>query len=75
MTILDIETYGQREEDLAAATRLLEAEHSRLLGTRGYTIDEFKQNMKEAIANGAANEKIGKNGHEDINFRRMDNRS
>ena len=53
--IMDLETYNQREEDLAAAERLLAAERIRLAGTRGYTIDEFEHNMREAIAKGAAN--------------------
>ena len=52
--IMDMETYSRREEDLAAAERLLAAERARLAGTKGYTVDEFKQNIKEAIARGAA---------------------
>ena len=52
--IMDMETYNRREEDLAAAERLLSAERARLAGTKGYTVDEFKNNMKEAIARGAA---------------------
>ena len=52
--IMDIETYSQREEDLLTAERLLEAERSRMKGVKGYTISEFKQNMKTAIAKGAA---------------------
>lgn len=51
--IMDMETYSRREEDLAAAERLLAAERARLAGTRGYTVDEFKENMKEAIVRGA----------------------
>ena len=50
--IMDMETYNQREEDLATAQRLIAAERSRLLGTKGYTIQEFKTNMKAAIKNG-----------------------
>ena len=50
--IMDMETYNQREEDLATAQRLIAAERSRLLGTKGYTITEFKNNMKAAIAKG-----------------------
>jgi len=50
--IMDIETYNRREEDLAAAERLLAAERARLLGTRMYTVDEFGRNMKEAITKG-----------------------
>lgn len=51
--IMDMETFNQREDDLATAERLLEAERSRLLGTQGYTVDEFEKNMREAIARGA----------------------
>jgi PHD/YefM family antitoxin component YafN of YafNO toxin-antitoxin module len=51
--IMDIETYSKREEDLAVAERLLAVERSRLEGTRDYTIDEFRNNMREAIKKGA----------------------
>jgi PHD/YefM family antitoxin component YafN of YafNO toxin-antitoxin module len=51
--IMDMETFNRREDDLATAERLLEAERSRLLGTQGYTVDEFEKNMREAIAKGA----------------------
>ncbi len=52
--IMDMETYSRREEDLAAAERLLAAERARLEGTRGYTINEFERNMREAISKGAS---------------------
>ena len=48
--IMDMDTFNRREEDLAAAERLLAAERSRLLETQGYTVDEFEKNMREAIA-------------------------
>jgi PHD/YefM family antitoxin component YafN of YafNO toxin-antitoxin module len=48
--IMDMETFNRREDDLATAERLLAAERSRLLGTQGYTVDEFEKNMREAIA-------------------------
>jgi len=51
--IMDIETYSRREEDLAAAERLLAAERARLAGTTGYSTDEFQNNMRQAIKNGA----------------------
>ena len=51
--IMDVETYNRREDDLATAERLVMAERSRLLGTQGYTVDEFEKNMKEAIEKGA----------------------
>ena len=50
--IMDMETYNRREEDLDTATRLLAAEKTRLEGTKGYTIDEFERNMREAIKSG-----------------------
>ena len=52
--IMDMDTYSRREEDLATAERLMIAERARMAGTKGYTVDEFKQNMKEAIVRGAA---------------------
>jgi PHD/YefM family antitoxin component YafN of YafNO toxin-antitoxin module len=51
--IMDIETYSRREEDLATAERLLAAERARMAGAQGYTIDEFKSNMLEAVKKGA----------------------
>ena len=51
--LMDMETYGRREENLASAERLLAAERARLEGTRGYTIDEFCNNMRDAISKGA----------------------
>ncbi|MCL1809167.1 MAG: AIR synthase-related protein [Clostridiales bacterium] len=52
--LMDIESYNRREDDLTAAMHLIEAERARMLGSRGYTIDEFEQNMREAILKGAA---------------------
>jgi len=54
--IMDMETYNRREEDLITAERLIAAERTRLLGTRGYTVDEFGENMREAIAKGTTYE-------------------
>ncbi|RCX15453.1 antitoxin Phd_YefM of type II toxin-antitoxin system [Anaerobacterium chartisolvens] len=51
--IMDMETFNRREENLLAAEHLLATERSRLLGTGGYTVDEFEKNMREAIARGA----------------------
>ena len=53
--LMDVETYNRREDDLATAERLLSAERARLQGVKGYTVDEFEQNMKAAIKKGAAN--------------------
>ena len=54
MVIMDMETYGRREEDLAIAERLLLAERTRLAGAQGYSISEFESNMRQAIRKGAA---------------------
>ena len=53
MVLMDIETYGRREEDLATAERLMSADMARFMGTQGYTIDEFQKNMRQAIKRGA----------------------
>jgi len=52
MVLMDIESFGRREENLATAERLLAAEMARHMGTQGYTIDQFKTNMKQAIKRG-----------------------
>ena len=51
--LMDMDTYSRREEDLAVAERLVAAERARLDGVKGYTVDEFEQNMREAIRKGA----------------------
>jgi len=50
--IMDIATYSQREEDLDFAQRLAVVELARLSGVKDYTLEEFKQNMHEAINQG-----------------------
>jgi len=52
MVLMDIDSYGRREENLATAERLMAAEMSRFMGTQGYTVDQFKTNMKQAIKRG-----------------------
>ena len=46
--LMDVETYNRREEDLINAERLLSAERARLQGVKGYSADEFEQNMQFA---------------------------
>lgn len=53
--LMDVETYNRREDDLRTAERLLSAERARLQGAKGYTLDEFEQNMRVAIKKGTAN--------------------
>ena len=50
--LMDINTYSQREEDLALAQRLASTELARLSGIKDYTIGEFKKNMLNAIEQG-----------------------
>jgi len=52
MVLMDIDTYSRREEDLALAQRLASAELARLSGTKDYTLEEFNQNMLDAIKQG-----------------------
>jgi hypothetical protein len=47
--MMDIATYSRREEDLALAQRLAAVELARLSGTKDISIEEFRQNMLEAI--------------------------
>lgn len=51
--IMDMETYSRRENDLAAAERLLAAERARVEGSQGYTPAGFRSRMNEAIDQGA----------------------
>ena len=57
MVLMDIETYSRREEDLALAQRLVATELARLSGMKDLSVEEFKQNMLEAIAQGAKQKK------------------
>ena len=57
MVLMDIETYSRREEDLALAQRLSAAELARLSGMKDFSVEEFNQNMLEAIARGAKQKK------------------
>jgi len=52
----DHQKQKQCEDDLAKDERLLATERARMLGTQGYTVDEFEKNMREAIAKGADRE-------------------
>ena len=57
MVLMDIETYSRREEDLALAQRLSAAELARLSGAKDLSIEEFRQNILEAIDRGAKQKK------------------
>ena len=51
--IMDIETYSQREEELAFAFKLLEAERSWANGEKGYSVDELEAALEKSIEQGA----------------------
>ena len=51
---MDIETCSSREEELEETERLHAVERARLAGTRGYIVDEFENNMRNAIKKGAS---------------------
>ena len=53
--LMDVETYNKREDNLATAERLLSAERERLNGVKGYTIEEFEQNLQSVIKKGSVN--------------------
>jgi hypothetical protein len=50
---MDIETYSRREEDLALAQRLVDAERARLADIDDIDIESFEGSMKKAIAGSA----------------------
>lgn len=51
--LMDLETYGRRERDLDDAQRLLDAERARFEGAQGVSVDQFADNMRDAIARGS----------------------
>jgi len=54
--LMDIETYGRREEELTFAFKLLEAERDWANGEQGYTVDELETSLNKSIARGAKDE-------------------
>jgi len=50
--IMDMDTYARRERELLQAQRLIDAQRARLDGVPGFTIEEFRAGMKEAIRQG-----------------------
>jgi len=53
--LMDIAIYSRREENLALAQCLAAVELARLSGTKDYSLEEFRQNMLEAIDQGISN--------------------
>ena len=51
--LMDIETYGRREQELTFAFKLLEAEREWADGAQGYSVEELEVSINEAIERGA----------------------
>ena len=51
--IMDAETYGKSEDELAFAFKLSEAERAWANGDEGYTVDELETSLNESIERGA----------------------
>ena len=51
--LMDIETYSRREEELAFAFKLLDAERDWANGEEGYSVDELEASLNESIERGA----------------------
>jgi prevent-host-death family protein len=52
MVLMDIATYSRREEDLDIAQHLAAVELARLSGTKDLSVEEYRQNMLDAIVQG-----------------------
>lgn len=49
LVVMDIETFSRRESMLRLREQLISAEEDRLVGKRGYSIEEVDEMMKKAI--------------------------
>lgn len=49
LVVMDIETFSRRESMLRLREQLISAEEDRLMGKRGYSIEEVDEMMKKAI--------------------------
>jgi|GEM_PF-3735913 len=61
-------TFCYGEEDLAVAERLLAAERARLAGTCGYSVNDFQNNLLQAIKKG----RQGMKGKDIKEYKRVD---
>jgi prevent-host-death family protein len=57
MVLMDIATYSRREEELNLAQHLVAVELARLSGTQDISVEELRQNMLDAIDQGAEQKK------------------
>ena len=53
MVVMDIETYNRREKMLKLREELLEVQEDRIRGSKGYSVDQVAQMMRDAIQEAA----------------------
>ncbi|WP_366922786.1 type II toxin-antitoxin system Phd/YefM family antitoxin [Metallumcola ferriviriculae] len=49
LVVMDIDTYSRRESMLKLREQLIAAEEDRLMGRKGYTLEEVEEKMRKAI--------------------------
>ena len=55
LVVMDIETFNKREKMLKLREELLAVEEARLHGSKGYSVDETAEMMRNAIKGAAGN--------------------
>ena len=53
LVVMDIETYNRREQMLKLREELLEVQEDRIRGSKGYSVDQVAQMMRDAIQEAA----------------------
>ena len=53
LVVMDIETYNRREKMLKLREELLEVQEDRIRGSKGYSVDQVAQMMRDAIQEAA----------------------
>ena len=53
LVVMDIETYNRREKMLKLREELLEVQEDRIRGSKGYSVDQVAQMMRDAIQESA----------------------
>lgn len=53
LVVMDIETYNRREKMLKLREELLEVQEDRTRGSKGYSVDQVAQMMRDAIQEAA----------------------
>ena len=53
LVVMDIETYNRREKMLKLREELLDVQEDRIRGSKGYSVDQLAQMMRDAIQEAA----------------------